>query len=340
MAQHRRVRLAEIAARARVSVTTVSNVVNGRLHLMSEDTRKRVQAEIDALNYRPHEGARSMRLSRNQTIGLIIVDDEPRFLADPMITNTIAGMSNWLGPNGFGLLISGVSNAVAEDVPMLRRNQTDALCVMPSGTTAERRALYRRLSKAGQPVLVFQDIAPDFLTDATSVYQDDRGAGRMLARRLIDRGARRLAFLTLSQHWPAMNARQRGVAEETEVAGAVLKLLHCGSESVEDTQQAIMRHVERQGLPDAFIGGNDQMAIAALNWALDRNLSVPSDIRVAGFNGFEFASYVRPKLTTVTSPAYEMGRKGAMHLLKRLDTGRFEDRTCVFETALRIGQSD
>jgi LacI family transcriptional regulator, galactose operon repressor len=82
------------------------------------------------------------------------------------------------------------------------------------------------------------------------------------------------------------------------------------------------------------------MAIAALVWALDRHVSVPSDLRVTGFNGFEFAQYVRPRLTTVLSPAYEMGKRGAALLLKRLSTGAFEQTDVLFDVVLQPGDSD
>ncbi|MEW9836229.1 substrate-binding domain-containing protein [Mesorhizobium marinum] len=113
-----------------------------------------------------------------------------------------------------------------------------------------------------------------------------------------------------------------------------------GSEGVADTQVAIGRYVDRNDLPEAFVGGNDQMAIAALNWALDRNLGVPQDLRITGFNGFDFASYVRPSLTTVTSPAYEMGKQGGVQLLRRLEAGSFEAPDLLFPVSLQVDDSD
>lgn len=339
MKRNGRATLAEIASRARVSVTTVSNVINGRFNLMSPGTRERVEKEIRQLNYRPHEGARNLRLARQQTIGLIVLDDSPRFLADPMTSNIVAGLSNWLSANGFGLLISGASHANAADVPMLRRNQTDALCVMPSGSAAERRAIYERLRDTGQPVVVFQDTAPAFLADALTVRQDDAQAGAMLAAHVIGRGARRLAFLAPARAWPAMIARQTGVARMADERGAALDLVICASESSADTEAAIERHIDRSGLPDAFLGGNDQMALAALGWAQRRGIAVPHELRIAGFNGFDVFSLARPELTTIISPAYEMGRQGARQLLLRLGTGRFSQRELLFDISLRPGET-
>ena len=75
-------------------------------------------------------------------------------------------------------------------------------------------------------------------------------------------------------------------------------------------------------------------------WALDRHVSVPGDLRVTGFNGFEFAQYVRPRLTTVVSPAYEMGKRGAALLLERLSGPAFAETDLLFEVTLQPGDSD
>ena len=337
-----RATLAEIAAAAEVSVTTVSNVANGRLETMSPATRERVEEVMRRLNYRPNEGARSLRLAQRRSIGLVMVDESPRFLADPMNTNIVAGLSNHLSVHGYVLLVAGISPAAIDDTPLIRRDQTDALCVIPSGTVAERRQLYRRLADADQPVLVFQDDVPDTLGDALSIRQDDRRAGEMIAERVIARGARHLALLTPSQRWPAMIERHAGIAAVVKAYGDDIRFdsVVCGSESFADTQTAITRYVDREKLPQAFLGGNDQMAIAAMMWALDRHLAIPADLRVTGFNGFDFAQYIRPRLTTVSSPAYEMGKHGAALLLRRLAEGAFEERSVMLDVTLRPGESD
>lgn len=338
----RRVTLTDVAVAAGVSVTTASNVVNGRLQMMSAATRARVENAMRVLKYRPDEGARSLRLAQKRTIGLIVVDDSPRFLTDAMNTNIIAGLSNYLSASGVGLLLTGLKLAALEDTHLIRRDQTDALCVIPSGSGADRRRLYVRLKETRQPILIFQDRAPGFMADAAAVRQDDRKAGALIAERVIARGARDLALLAPSQQWPAMIEREAGIRSVVEASGQRIRCeaVVCGSESVADTQQAIARYVDREGLPDAFIGGNDQMAIAALVWAFDRHLSVPADLRVTGFNGFDFAEYVRPRLTTVVSRAYEMGKRGAALLLKRLSDNTFDETDVLFDVALRVGESD
>lgn len=340
MAGRIRVTVRDIANAAGVSATTVSNVMNGRLELMSAATRIRVEAAIHEFNYRPNEGARNLRRSQSGAIGLIIVDESPRFLADPMTSNIVAGLSNHLSANGYGLLVAGIKSGAMGNAHLLRRDHTDGLCIMPSGSAADRRALYDELRATGQPVVIFQDTAPAFMDDTLSVRQNDFKAGELIANRVVERGARKLAILVPSQQWPAMTERQQGIRQVIEQHDVELAVVICASEGTSDTQTAISRYVERSGLPDVFLGGNDQMGIAALTWAQDRNLSVPGDVRVTGFNGFDFAQYVRPRLTTVTSPAYEMGRQAALEMLLRLSTGHFSTSSMLFDVELAPGYSD
>lgn len=223
---------------------------------------------------------------------------------------------------------------------MIRRDQTDALCLFPSGPPSDLGRLFGLLRPLSQPIVVFQDQVPDDLPDAVAVRQNDYRAGKLVARRLYSRGARSIVFLTPVQRWSAMAERESGAREVANAKGIEFEVVITGSEGSADTKTAMERHADRSGLPDAVIGGNDQMAIAAMNWALDHNLRIPQDLRIAGFNGFEFAKPARPELTTIVSPAYDMGRRGAELLLQRLKSARFEQRDVVFDVGLRSGLSD
>ena len=335
-----RTTLGAVARAAGVSSATVSNVVNGKFDMMSAGTRHAIQRLIDNMNYRPHSAARSLRLALRHTIGLVIVDPSPSFLADPFNAQIAAGLGNHLNRNGFGLLINGGSAAGFGDGFVIRNRATDALCLIPSGSAEERRAVYRIVSSAAQPVLVFQDRPPGRLTDIAWVRQDDRQGGRLLGERLLARGARRLVMLVPERTWPAMLARQRGVRDAlAAAAGGSLIMVHTADESLEATQRALAAHIGAAGLPDAILGGNDQMAIAILKWLLASGRRVPADVMVTGFNAL-FHQHSTPTLTTVRSPAYAMGERGAALLLSRLAGGRFARRETILEVSLLAGDSD
>jgi LacI family transcriptional regulator len=333
--------LQEIAAAAGVSATTVSNVVNGKFELMAAETRAQIERLITEMNYRPHAAGRRLRLNQNNAIGLLVIDASPAFLADPMISYMIAGLGNHLNRNGFSLTINGVAPGRLDEAVLLGKHDTDALCVIASGLPHERAAVLSSLISARQPVLVVQDRPVERLADVASIRQDDAAGGRMLAERLLARGARRLVLLLPLQQWPAMSERKRGIAEAVAgVPGATLAVLRTAGESIEETQAALVDWVAGHGIPDAVMGGNDQMGIAALLWLQARGHAVPGDVKVTGFNGFAFRRYASPMLTSIHSPALVLGERAGALLLERVATGAFSAAEVVLPVELLPGESD
>jgi LacI family transcriptional regulator len=336
-----RATLREVAREAGVSVMTVSNVINGKHHLMSGETRQTVCAAIDKLGYRPHSRARSLRLAHDFSIGMLIVDPSPSFLTDAFTTHVVAGLSNYLNQRGYALLIQGVAPEAVKETPMLRQRRTDAICLMASGDAATRRAIYRILEAARQPAVVLQEEVPDSLGDAISVRQDDRGGGAMLARHVLAQGCRRLVYFKEAHPWPALENRERGICSAVaEFDGdASAASLSCKNAGILEAQGAFAAYAEASGLPDAVLAGNDQIGIAVLKWLAERDIAVPDRVRVTGFNAFDFWRFATPTLTTVRSPAYALGETAASNLVERLKVGHFLQRDVILAVALEPGGS-
>jgi len=335
------VTLRDVAMAAGVSPMTVSNLINGRHGTMRRETRVRIEAEIKRLGYRPHSIARNLRLSRQLSIGMIIIDDAPHYLADPFTTHIVAGLSNHLNQNGYALLLQGLSARSFDASPLVRDIRTDAMCLLLSGPAARRRRIIGTLLGLAQPLVVFQEAFRSPGRDLCIIRQADREGGRSVGREVLQLGARRLAMLVPAVEWPAIGERVKGVRAAIRAAGGerALRVVDCGHADVADTQAALARDVDRHGLPDAILAGNDQMGIAAMKLMAARGLRIPQDIAITGFNAFEFWQYTDPVLTTVRSPAYEMGARGGEEILKRLAAGHFDRAEIVFPVELQRGGS-
>ncbi|MCB1486692.1 MAG: LacI family DNA-binding transcriptional regulator [Bauldia sp.] len=334
------VTLREVAKLAGVSAMTVSNVINGRFQMMSAGTRRDVEAAIRELNYRPHSNARSLRLSKRLSVGMMIVDPSPTFIADPFTTYVIAGVGNYLSKRGYALEIQGVTPDRIEMSTLFRWHQSDCLCLIPSGDLAVRERLYMRLAELNQPCAIIQDRPPQPLEDAIVVRQDDQDGGWQLARRLLDSGCRRLVYLREAHAWPAMDNREAGIREAVRtVEGSSLEVVSAASAGFDDATAAIRRHIDSNGLPDAVLGGNDQMGIAAMVHLTGIGCRVPDEIKVTGFNAFDFRRYSTPTLTSVSSPAYDLGEAAAVGLLHRLTTGSFSEQEILLPVSVTEGGS-
>jgi LacI family transcriptional regulator len=303
---------------------SVSLVVNGRAERLAPETRDRIEQAIAQLNYRPNAAARSLRLAQGTSIGLIVLDAAPQFLAAPFTTQLVAGMSNRLSEHGYPLTLQGVPPAQIGRALAIRYTGVEGLCILMGGAKADRRRVLGGVATLGLPVVLFQE-APPNLPDCCRVCQDDHGGGNAIAQHLIEAGARRLVMLVPGQSWFSMAERRRGIEAVVRVRrGATLEALDCGDESVPHTRAALAAYLDREGLPDAVVGGNDRMATAALLELRKRGVAVPQQVMVTGFNGFSPRDVVEPLLTTVLSSAYEMGETGAEVMLRRLRTGRFD----------------
>jgi DNA-binding LacI/PurR family transcriptional regulator len=223
---------------------------------------------------------------------------------------------------------------------LIQNVQTDGLCVLLSGSREQRARALDVLRGLHQPMVLFQETGRAHEGDVCTVRQNDRGGGRMLARLLIEDGDRNLVMVVPEMEWPAIAERVRGVREAIRDVGdgARLAVVPTGDD-FDDMQAVIGDHLDRAGIPDAVLAGNDQIGFAVAKCLGARGLSVPADVRVTGFNAFEFWHYSDLVLTTVRSPAYVMGERGGAEILARLERGQFPDRDVVLPVELCPGNS-
>ncbi len=330
--------LRDVAERAGVSMMTVSNVINQRTARVSEETRARIHATIDELGYRPQRSGRSLRMQREYSIGLTIVRPDRRFLDDPYATEIAAGMSNELAKAGYGLMVNGVPDLDALRTTVTRVANVDALAVFASGPRALRESIYGLLLRLHHPLAVIQDDVAD-LPDSCCFIQDDEAGGRIIAEGLIAAGARRLLFAATDTDWPAIERREAGVRAAASAGGAKVATVRCNENDFTEIIDAVLAWFDRNGVPDAVIGGNDQIGIAAIHAAADRGIAVPEDLMVTGFNAFPFRRFSKPLISSVSSPAYALGEAVAHGLLSRVETGRFEEARRALPVEVAPGET-
>ena len=323
------VTLRDVARVAGTTPMTVSNVLNNRAGQVGPELRQLVLGTCEKLGYRPHGGAQLLRSNRHMAIGVIIVDPSPHYLSDPFTAALLAGLTDEFRKHGYSIILHGSAPGEIASLPLLQRIGSDGICLAVSGAAAERRMLLDRVAGLGQPVVLIQDENPDNVRDVFVVIQDDAGGGAELARHLFACPSRQAVMLVPELSWAAMERREAGVRSHLARLGTApqFHVVRCGDESFDATQAAFARHCVRHGEPDVVIGGNDRMAIAAMKWLTERQRRVPEDVRVTGFNGFDFWRYVTPELTTVRSPAFRLGEVGAQAMVRRLRQGSFSARS-------------
>lgn len=327
----------DVAAAAGVSVSTVSNVLNCRDASTSPATRRHVLEVIEQLGYRPQASARGLRTARRRAVAMIVVDESEAYLQDPFPAAIVAGLTAHLNELGYVAVLHGCRYDQFERTAAIRQHGVDGYCLLLSGDEAARRRIVETVARYRQPLVLFEETAAP-AGDIVIVRQDDADGGRQLANHLLARGARDVAFVGPQLCWPAVEARFAGFREAANAAGQPMRIrdVRTPSEAFEDVYAAVTAALLVTPL-EALVCANDQIALAALQAAQDAGRSIPDDLLVTGFNGLGSWRHCRPHLTTVRSPARELGRTGAAVLIDRLERGAFPDAPMVLPVALQPG---
>ena len=321
---------------------TVSNFVNGRFELMSPEMRARVERSVKALNYRRNYGAHLLRTSKLWSIGILVVDASDHYLSDVYTTQIISGISNTLNENGFSTLLQGLKPDAFDTSAMFRNVQTDGLCVLLSGSDQQRAHQFDVIKAFRQPTVLFLEAFDETPETICSVRQDDYAAARKLARHVLRRDPETVLILTSGENeWAAVNQRVAGITDEFHDAGRGTRLdvVQTGDGRQHDVIAAIRAHSVAHGLPGAIMAINDEIALAAVKLLKQEGIDVPGQTCVTGFNAFGLHDISDTTLTTVRSPAYDMGCTGAKELLQALETGRFERNDILFPVEILPGSS-
>jgi LacI family transcriptional regulator len=316
------VSLTDVARVAAVSIATVSRVLNGIDYPITEETRQKVLKAAKELGYQPNLIARSLRLERTHTIGIIVEN-----ILSPFIPPIIRGIEERLKQHGyFSIILSSNWDPVveADAVERLRMRQIDGIIFVESylRSSEEVSALIDR------PHLFVHRLFNSLR--ANSVVPDDRYGARIAVKHLLDLGHRRIAFIGGPEGWDAAANRLIGYQEELAAWGIPLDraLVKGGDWQVKSGYRAVQQLLSGEAPSTeerltAIFAANDLMALGAIYAVQEAGLRVPEDIAIAGYDDRDLAGFVRPALTTVQMPCEKMGTIAAESLL-RLIQGEVE----------------
>jgi LacI family transcriptional regulator len=322
------VTIREVAAKAGVSVATVSRVFNQKGPIR-EDTIRRVLDVASSLQYVPHAGARSLSTRSTRTLGVLLPDLHGEFFSE-----VIRGVDVAARQRGFHILVSGSHSDAEEMSAMLRalRGRVDGLIVMSPdlGLGSISRAL-----TPDTPVALLNCAA----SGKRTIRIDNCKGAREMTDHLLSLGHRRIAFVTGPERNADAAERRRGYREALETAGA--STIELSGDFTEDSgYHAVPRALEMRVRPTAIFAANDAMAIGALRALREAHVRVPEDLALAGFDDIPLARYLTPPLTTVRVEIAEMGRRAVDYLVNTLETGSDSSRKHdVIATTLIVRES-
>lgn len=293
----------DVARRAGVSVTSVSRVLNGEKYI-SEDLLAKVNQAITELNYSPSRIARSLKKQKTGTIGIIVPD-----ITNHFNSSILSSIEQSASERGYNLIICNIAEDLDKEFKYLQTLQemrVDGIMIMHQKTNERILAF---LQNATIPVLFSCVKSP--LPSKVSVLIDDYRAAYDATAYLIASGHSRIAFFGGDlRDETSGDGRHRGYLDAMKDHRLLpdSDFIKFGDYKMESGRAMMRELLELKELPSVVFAVSDDMAVGALNVALDHGLRVPHDLSIIGFDGSRIAEAVRPTLTTMQQPMGELGR--------------------------------
>ncbi|WP_408009209.1 LacI family DNA-binding transcriptional regulator [Pseudalkalibacillus sp. A8] len=297
------VTIKDVAREAGVSVATISRVLNDNGYVGS-DTRKKVMEAIAKLNYSPNEVARSLYKRESRLIGLLLPD-----ITNPFFPQLARGVEDELSRSGFRLLLGNSDENVQKELDYIQTFVQNNVVGIISATNHVDYKIYDALKL---PLVLLDRTSEDY----PAVYSDGREGGRLAARTLIEKGAKRITLVKGPAHVKPAQDRFQGAIEELSQADIDFSVLSSTSYSFEEAQGWAEELFEKFSDTDGVIASNDIVGIAIIHEALKLGKKIPEDLQIIGYDDIPQSSLCYPTLSTIRQPAYEMGRQAAQLLIK------------------------
>jgi DNA-binding LacI/PurR family transcriptional regulator len=312
------IKLEDIAKATGFSIPTVSRVLTHSSYPVNESTRKKILEAAQTLGYQPNLSARSLRSNRTNTIG-IIVDD----IMSPFVPPIVRGIQDCLKENDFLSVIVNSDwdpNQEQSAINTLVSRPVDGLIFVEYS----HRVRSEVLEKSNKPHMFVHRIFGSAINN--SIVPDDYYGASLAVQHLIALGHRRIAYINGPEDWHNSRARYIGYKHELESHHIAFdpKLVQPGDWELESGYKAAQNFLSLDDPPTAVFAANDLMALGAIYAIQDAGLDVPGNIAVVGYDNRDFTKIVRPKITTVVMPVYEMGRIATESLLEQIAEGREE----------------
>lgn len=309
----RRVTITDVAELAGVSIATVSKVLNGKDEHISAETREMVQDAVKELGYVPNDMARCLKDQNSKTIGLMLPD----------ISNAFPEMAQGAQDEAFVreytmFFCSTGSNPIQEEkmLKTLISKMVDGIIYVSSNYETSGRLL----TSLPVPCVAIDRQVPKN-TNIGVVSIDNYQAMYDVAGLVASRGCRKVGYITADIAESPSKERCQGLLDGLKAHGISFdrRLLYSGVFGVETGYMGAMTLLEREPDIDCIICGNDLIAIGTMNVCQKMQKSIPSDVKIVGFDDIFISRYLNPELTTVKQDAYRMGKCAAQMLIEHVE---------------------
>ena len=322
----------DVALRAKISITTVSRVINNSPHRVNRVTRERVLKTIKEMDFRPNALAQGLITKRTMTVGVIIPD-----ISNPYYAEIVRGIQDRADDEGYAVILQNTDRKlerIIQHIHLFREKRADGIIF--SGGIIHGYEPLSALRELSQRIVVIGRHEVDF----PAVRVDNIGGATLAIQHLVDLGHQRICFINGPEMSTSSIDRLQGFKNALAQNGIPFeyRMVKRGNLTPESGYQAGRELLEMPDRPTAVFASNDLMAFGAIHAARDLGLSVPGDLAMVGFDNIQLSSYFNPTLTTVEIPMYNLGT-AAMKMIVNMASDNSFDRYQWFKPRLLIRHS-
>jgi LacI family transcriptional regulator len=325
--------LKEVADIVGVSTATASRALSG-LPGVRDSLRLQILEAARSISYHPNRAARDLRVRSSRAVGVLIPD-----IQNPFFTSMVCGIEDVLAKTDYSLLLASHNEDPEQETRRLEVFRADGVAGLIFAASRAPSGLYLELQKAGRALVAVSRDVPRLRVDQVTVANQD--GARAVVSHLIQLGHKRIAIINGPLVFPTARDRQSGYEDAHRDAGIVSDkslTIHCAFKQA-DGYTAMQQILELPVPPTAVFAASNLLTLGALQAIHERHLVIPDEIAIVGFDEMPWAMSLRPPLTTVGQPAFDVGRTAAELFLARVREPSLPRRQVVLETRLIIRSS-
>jgi DNA-binding LacI/PurR family transcriptional regulator len=332
----------EVARKAGVSASTVSNVLNGRHDKMRPETKRRVLDAIEQLNYTPNIAARQLKSGQNRSIGLIIPS-----VANPFWGSVAHHVERAARQRGYKLLICNAERDPDVETRYAEAMLGSGIIGVILGSSPLSFDYLRDVTARGLKIAAFDQrvrVAKDIVTCGVSV--DQELGGTLAAQHLIGLGHKRIAMVSGPIKTNSRIGRMNGVKVAITRAGLRMPadMIWQGGgvsgfgdlEGAELGRMGVRELLSRNNPPTGIVAGNDMYALGAYAGARDLGFRIPEDVSIVGFDDIVLAEIAQPALTTIRQPVPAMAEMVVQMLISHVENSVNADEPAFVNVAPQL----
>lgn len=314
MKGQKEVTIYDIAKELNLATSTISRGLKDH-PTIGKKTIQKIKKTAEEMGYRPNNLAASLRGNKMKTIGVLLP------IVNPFLSSLISGIEIAAKKEGYTVLIMQSHDSYLEEVKLTKSLYDNRVSgVICSLALETKNTDHFKIFTNNGTSLVFVDRVPkDF--DSFQVVIDNYKAGYNATKHLISQGCKRIAHITAGIEFSIYHERKEGyLAALREHHLSVEKELVVKAETVsyEAAEKACLKLLQLKNAPDALFTPSDTLGVCAIQVAKKLGIKVPEELAVIGFNNDPISSIIEPNMSTVTHPAFEMGKTSAKIILKNL----------------------